>query len=164
MGSDIRVLALDSTGAHLIRILRGETGAGSVVQVLQPGSNAGFHRTWHPNGYVHDRTTSPPSTTSTGSITPPRRATRELWAREDLRSGQLAQFSMTESRGTNVFTIDLRGPYPHQRFETWYTDPADASNLLAEIASTAQSGILSQFKDTDADRSRVLVSFVPFGA
>ncbi len=163
MSSDIRVVAVDASGFHEIRILRGVTGAGSVVQVLNPGSGSGQHRTWHQTGYVHDRTTNPPSTTSTGNITPPPKADRELWAGEDLRAGALATHRVVTEPAGSSFLIDLRGADPFQRFEAWYLDPLTASAFIGGFAA-ANGRIVSQRQDADVDRVRFLVAYVPFGA
>lgn len=163
MRNDIRVVAVDSTGPHEIRVLRGATGVGSVVQVLNPGSESGHHRTWHPTGYVHDRTTNPPSTTSTGQIPPPPKADQELWAREDLRAGGLSAHRRIGGPGLGSFVVDLCGVESFQRFEARYLDPATADAFIAGFAAV-YGRIVQQRRDIDAGRVRFLVSFVPLGA
>ncbi len=164
MPSDIQIVAIDATGTHLVRILRAASGSGTVVQVLNPASASGLHRTWHGTGYVHDKTTNPPSTYSTGQLSPPAAAARELWAAEDLRAGALSNLKQIAGTEPNAFVIDLGSTRPFQRFEGWYADPAEVSTILMEVGARAQPGTLQQYQDSDAGRARLLFAFVPVGA
>ena len=159
MASDIDIVAVDDSGSYCVRKLK-TTGSGSVVQVLDPASDAGEHRTWHPNGYVHDRTTNPPSTTSTGQITPPYAAICECWAREDLKAGQLARFQAYD-KSANRFLIDLRVGSGVRRFEAWYVSPEQLQLLLDSLSAQATPGTLQLRQDQDVGRIRVLAAFEP---
>jgi hypothetical protein len=113
---------------------------------------------------VHDKTTNPPSTFSTGNLAPPSAVSRELWAAEDLRTGDLSRFKSIANHDASAFVIQLTSAEPVQRFEGWYLDPSELPTLLDEVSARAKPGTVRQYQDTDAGRARVLVAFVPLGA
>ena len=101
-------------------------------------------RTWHKDGYVHDRSTNPPSTTSTGQIQPPTDAIDECYARHDLATGRLAkEYQRIAIADTSAhFTVNLTGDHPNQRLEVWYTQPALVPALEARILCGAETAFI----------------------
>lgn len=159
MASNIDIVAVDNSGSYCVRKLK-TTGRGAVVQVLDAAGNTGDHRTWHQTGYVHDRTTNPPSTTSTGQIPRPTEAVCECWTREDLKAGKLTRFKRHEN-ATEQFRIDLRSDSGTRRFEAWYVAPERQAELLESLRAQAAPGTLQLRQDEDLGRIRILASFEP---
>lgn len=147
MARDIQIVAIDASGAHLIRLLRAASGSRAIVQVLNPAFDSGLNRTWHKTSSAHDKT-----------------AARELWAREVLRAGALSGFKQISKVAPTAFVIDLRSDRPSQVFEGWYAHRAEVTPLSAEIHARAKSGTVQQYQDSDAHRTRLLFSFVPLEA
>jgi len=160
---DQYILAKDATGLFSILKLRPRTGVGHVIQVLDSTRDSGLHRTWHASGYVHDRSTNPPSTVSTGMLQPPATAIRELWARHVLEAGALAAVygeSLRTIRPGDVL-VDLVGGPPIQRVDVWYTSHDDVSSLQASIRTEAAGRLMSIAAQDDGGVSRVVAVLTP---
>ena len=140
-----RVLARDETGLYAIRTLRSATAAGHVIQVLEPGTSSGAHRTWHSDGTVHDRTTNPPSTTSIGQRPQPSGATNECWLKEDLVAGQLrGRFELaSEPPPPMAIVVDLVSGPPRQRIDVRYSTPSACEVLQSEMRAEYEDALLS---------------------
>ena len=156
---DLQLFAHDSAGTHRLPKLCSRTRAGHVVQVLAPGEPSGLHRTLHVDGRVHDRSTNPPSTTSSGFVRPLDQLQRELWVDRLLTDGQLTEFSVIQKPvGGQGFVVDLTSGWQVQRLQVWLTKPTDVEALIAQLRSTSTGPMLNQFSDIDGDLARVVVS------
>jgi hypothetical protein len=142
---DLHVFARDTTGLYRILKLAKRTGAGHVIQALPGAGDSGLHRTWHADGYVHDRSTIPPSITSTGNIQPPQTATDECFARHDLVAGRLSETfaAVSTSPRPGALVVELTDATPGQRLEVWYTQPARVLTLRSGSAAPPRASLRS---------------------
>lgn len=140
-----RILARDETGLYAVRTLRSATAAGHVIQVLEPGTPSGTHRTWHADGRVHDRSTNPPSTTSAGLRPQPSDATNEGWVLEDLIAGQLrGRFAaVSEPPSPGAIVVDLVSGPSRQRIDVRYSTLSATNGLQDEMRAEYEDALLS---------------------
>ena len=162
MSSRLEVIAVDASGAYRIRKLHTTGAAQNRIQVLSPGSDEGYHRTYHPEtGFVHDVTTNPRSETSTGYLPTPSSVTEMLWVREDLRAGELSRFEVwTGPIPGDAILINLVRGQPLQRFETWLVRPDLISTLTSRIAESAEGAVRTR-EEADGDLIQLHAVFVP---
>lgn len=153
---DLLILARDASGTYEVLRLRAPTRGGQIVQVLDPRSPSGLHRTWHGDGRVHDRSTNPSSTTSQGRLASPNDAMRELWVDRILVEGELKELSPLASTPERPgVLIDFLNAPKCQRVRVWYTQVGDAAPLLEEVRR--KENVLLERVDTGYGLARVAV-------
>ncbi len=162
MAGRIDVVAVDDSGAYRVRKLHTTSAAENRVQVLTPGLSDGYHRTYHPDtGFVHDVTTNPRSETSTGHLPQQPEVREMLWAREDLRAGELSRFELWSGQlPSNGIIVDLRTGPAYQRYEAWLVRPDLVSALKARITNTT-ARVVQFCEEPDGELLQLHAVFVP---
>ena len=153
-----KILARDDSGLYYVAKLRKATAAGHVVQVIDPGTQAGTHRTWHASGLVHDRSNNPPSTSSVGVRPQPSGAINEVWVNRELTAGKLTKSyaRVTDATTSSDIVIDLvKGP-SRQRVQVVYTSAAQATELMAQLRDEHGSNLLMLDRVDDGSSTRVI--------